>query len=167
MRIRPEDSNDLAAVHAVNEAAFETSAEAELVDALRGKAQPLISLVAEVAGSIVGHILFSPVKLADQSGHMLMGLGPMAVIPQHQRQGIGSALVREGLNRCAALGCDAVVVLGHPAYYPRFGFVPASRYGVSSEYDVPDDVFMIMELQPGSLRGISGEVSYDEAFYGV
>jgi len=167
MRIRPEDPNDLAAVHAVNEAAFETSAEADLVDALRGKAQPLISLVAEVAGSIVGHILFSPVKLADQSGHMLMGLGPMAVIPQHQRQGIGSALVREGLNRCAALGCDAVVVLGHPAYYPRFGFVPASRYGVSSEYDVPDDVFMIMELQPGSLRGISGEVSYDEAFYGV
>lgn len=167
MRIRPEDPNDLAAVHAVNEAAFETSAEADLVDALRGKAQPLISLVAEVAGSIVGHILFSPVKLADQSGHMLMGLGPMAVIPQHQRQGIGSALVREGLNRCAALGCDAVVVLGHPAYYPRFGFVPASRYGVSSEYDVPDDVFMIMELQPGSLRGISGEVSYDEAFHGV
>lgn len=167
MRIRPEDPNDLAAVHAVNEAAFETSAEADLVDALRGKAQPLISLVAEVAGSIVGHILFSPVKLADESGHMLMGLGPMAVIPQHQRQGIGSALVREGLNRCAALGCDAVVVLGHPAYYPRFGFVPASRYGLSSEYDVPDDVFMIMELQPGSLRGISGEVSYDEAFYGV
>ncbi|MDH3728051.1 MAG: N-acetyltransferase [Myxococcales bacterium] len=167
MRIRPEDPNDLAAVHAVNEAAFETSAEADLVDALRGKAQPLISLVAEVAGSIVGHILFSPVKLADQSGHMLMGLGPMAVIPQHQRQGIGSALVREGLKRCTESGCEAVVVLGHPAYYPRFGFVPASRYGVSSEYDVPDDVFMIMELQPGSLRGVSGKVSYDEAFSGV
>ncbi|MDH3509004.1 MAG: N-acetyltransferase [Gammaproteobacteria bacterium] len=167
MRIRPEDPSDLAAVHAVNEAAFETSAEADLVDALRGKAQPLVSLVAEVAGSVVGHILFSPVTLAGQSGHMLMGLGPMAVIPQHQRQGIGSALVREGLNRCAALGCEAVVVLGHPAYYPRFGFVPASRYGISSEYDVPDDVFMIMELQPGSLRHVSGEVSYDEAFRGV
>jgi putative acetyltransferase len=167
MRIRPEDPHDRAAVHAVNEAAFETSAEADLVDALRGKAQPLVSLVAEIAGLVVGHILFSPVTLAGQSGHMLMGLGPMAVIPQHQRQGIGSALVREGLKRCAALGCEAVVVLGHPAYYPRFGFVPASRYGISSEYDVPDDVFMIMELQPGSLWDVSGEVSYDEAFRGA
>lgn len=167
MRIRPEDPDDLAAVHAVNEAAFEASAEADLVDALRRKAQPLVSLVAEVAGSVVGHVLFSPVTLADQSGHMLMGLGPMAVIPQHQRQGIGSALVREGLKRCADLGYQAVVVVGHPAYYPRFGFVPASRYGIGSEYDVPDDVFMLIELQPGSLQGVSGEVSYDEAFRGV
>ena len=167
MRIRPEDPNDLAAVHAVNEAVFESAAEADLVDALRGKAQPLISLVAEVAGSVVGHILFSPVKLADQPEHVFMGLGPMAIMPQHQRQGIGSALVREGLNRCAESGCDAVVVLGHPEYYPRFGFVPASRYGISSEYDVPDEVFMIAELQQGSLRGVSGKVSYDEAFSSV
>jgi putative acetyltransferase len=167
MNIRQEEADDLAAVHAVNEAAFETSAEADLVDALRDKVRPLVSLVAEESGSIVGHILFSPVTLSDHSEHMLMGLGPMAVLPQYQRQGIGSALVREGIERCAELGCDAVIVLGHPAYYPRFGFVPASRYGISSEYDVPDDVFMLIELKPGSLRGVSGKVSYDEAFSSV
>jgi putative acetyltransferase len=167
MHIRPENPDDLAAVHAVNEAAFETSAEADLVDAMRGNAEPLISLVAEVAGSVVGHILFSPMTLADQSEHLLMGLGPMSVLPDHQRRGIGSALVGEGLKRCAELGCDVVVVLGHPTYYPRFGFVPASRYGISSDYDVPDEVFMLIELRPDSLRGVSGQVSYDEAFSGV
>ena len=167
MNVRPEKADDLAAVRAVNEAAFETAAEANLVDALRGTAQPLVSLVAELSGSVVGHILFSPVTLAPQSGLTLMGLGPMAVLPAYQRQGIGSALVSEGLARCKALGCDAVVVLGHPAYYPRFGFVAASRYGIRSEYGVPDDVFMILELRPGSLRGVSGKVSYDEAFSGV
>ena len=109
MHIRPENPDDLAAVHAVNEAAFETSAEADLVDAMRGNAEPLISLVAEVAGSVVGHILFSPMTLADQSEHLLMGLGPMSVLPDQQRRGIGSALVREGLRRCAELGCDAVI----------------------------------------------------------
>ncbi len=95
---------------------------------------------------------------------MLMGLGPMAVSPEHQRQGVGTALITEGLRHCAELGCDAVVVLGHPAYYPRFGFVTASKHGISSEYDVLDEVFMIKELKPGSLRGVSGTVSYDEAF---
>ena len=93
-----------------------------------------------------------------------MGLGPMAVFPQHHQQGIGSALVVEGLKHCTALGCDAVVVLGHPAYYSRFGFVTASKHGIASDYDVLDDVFMIKELKPGSLRGVSGKVSYDEAF---
>lgn len=154
-------------MHAVNTAAFDTSAEADLVDALRGKVEPLVSLVAEVSGSVVGHILFSPVKLADHGGRLLMGLGPMGVMPEHQRHGIGAALVREGLRRCKELGCDAVVVLGHPAYYPRFGFVPASRFGISSEYAVPDDVFMLIELRPDALRGVSGKVSYDEAFGSV
>ena len=167
MHIRAEEPNDLAAVHAVNAAAFDTSAEADLVDALRGKVEPLVSLVAEVSGSIVGHILFSPVELGDHSDSHLMGLGPMAVMPEQQRRGIGAALVREGLRRCRELGCDAVVVLGHPAYYPRFGFVPASKYGISSEYDVPDDVFMLIELRPGALRGVAGTVSYDEAFGSV
>lgn len=167
MRIRPEEPEDTVAVRAVNVAAFDTTAEADLVDTLRGNVEPLVSLVAEADGSIVGHILFSPVTLTDQPDFLLMGLGPMAVMPRHQRQGFGSALVRRGLERCAELGCDAVVVLGHPQYYPRFGFVPASKYGMSSQYDVPDDVFMLIELRPGSLRGASGKVSYDEAFSGV
>lgn len=167
MHIRPEAPSDLAAVRAVNEAAFGTSGEADLVDTLRDKVQPLVSLVADLDGSVVDHILFSPVTLTPGADVMLMGLGPMAVLPEHQRRGIGSALVAEGLKRCAALGCDAVIVLGHPAYYPRFGFVPASRYGISSEYDVLDEVFMLTELRAGSLRGVSGKVSYDEAFGSV
>jgi putative acetyltransferase len=91
----------------------------------------------------------------------------MAVLPEYQRQGVGSALVREGLQRCKQLGCQAVVVVGHPEYYPRFGFVPASRYGIHSEYDVPNDVFMIVELVAGTLQRASGLIRYDEAFSNV
>ena len=95
-----------------------------------------------------------------------MGLGPMAVIPQYQRSGVGSALVREGLAQCKR-SILAVVVLGHPEYYPRFGFVRASRYAIRSEYDVPDDVFMIVELKRGALKGVSGLIRYDKAFASV
>ena len=167
MQLRPEAPGDQAAVHAVNEAAFGSPAEANLVDTLRGKAQPLISLVAELNGSVVGHVLFSPVKFTGPSDVSLMGLGPIAVLPEHQRRGVGAALITEGLKHCADSGCDAVVVLGHPAYYPRFGFETASKYGFSSRYDVLDELFMIKELTPGSLRGVSGKVSYDEAFDNV
>ena len=93
-----------------------------------------------------------------------MGLGPMAVVPHHQNNGIGSALVREGLKRCKELGCHAVVVIGHPEYYPRFGFVPATTYAIRSEFEVPENVFMIAELDAGALRGVSGSIRYDEAF---
>ena len=164
MRIRPESDADYAAIRSVNEAAFGTSVEADIVQVLRGKAGPLISLVAEVDGAIVGHILFSRVSLTGHPYLDIMGLGPMAVTPNRQRQSIGSALVRAGLERCRELGCQAVVVLGHAEYYPRFGFVPGARYGIRSEYDVPEDVFMIAELQAGALRGISGVIRYDEAF---
>ena len=167
MRVRPETDADRAAVHAVNEAAFETPAEANLVETLRAKGVELISLVADADGAVVGHILFSPVSLIGQSHLNLAGLGPMAVAPQHQRKGIGSALVREGLNRCKQRGCHAVVVLGYAEYYPRFGFVPAVRYRLRSEYGVPDDVFMIAELERGALQGASGLIRYDEAFAGV
>lgn len=164
MRIRPEETADAPMVRAVNEAAFESSEEADIVDALRKREKSLVSLVAEADGEVVGHIVFSPVTVSANPGVLLMGLGPMSVLPNHQQKGIGSALVREGLDRCLSIGCSAVVVLGHPDYYPRFGFVPASRYGISSEYDAPDEAFMIIELRPGSLRGISGRASYDEAF---
>ena len=167
MRIRPETETDLASIRAVNEAAFETSAEANVVEALRNKGVPLVSLVAEVDGMLVGHILFSPVSLNEHAYLHVMGLGPMAVLPDYQRKGIGSALVRQGLKCCKDIGSCAVVVVGHPRYYPRFGFVSARRHLLRSEYDVPEDVFMAAELVAGALNGVSGLVRYDDAFAGV
>ena len=167
MRIRPEAEADYAAVRAVNEAAFDTSAEADLVEALRRRGISLVSLVAEVEGVVVGHILFSPVSLAEHDHLNLVGLAPMAVAPDYQRKGIGSALVRHGLARCKDLGFRAVVVVGHAEYYPRFGFVPADRYGLRCEYDVPADVFMVAELEAGALNSASGLVRYDGAFAAV
>ena len=164
MVIRAEEQRDWAAVHAVNVSAFETSEEANLVDALREQARPLVSLVAEDDGAIVGHIMFSPVSLAGHPSLKIMGLAPMAVAPEHQRKGIGSALVRAGLDQCAQLGFGAVVVLGHPAYYPRFGFLSSTRFGIGCEYDVPEEVFMVVELRDGFLRGASGKVKYHAAF---
>jgi putative acetyltransferase len=93
-----------------------------------------------------------------------MGLAPMAVVPAMQRHGVGSMLIRAGLDACACLGCDAVVVLGHAQYYPRFGFSPASMFGLRCEYDVPDEVFMALELQPGRLMGKSSTIRYHAAF---
>ena len=167
MQIRSEQPDDIAAVHALNRAAFGTETEADLVDALRAHAQPVISLVAQDAGSIVGHLCFSPVTLSGHAELKIMGLAPMAVLPAEQRRGIGSALVRDGIGRCKQLGFVAVVVLGHPEYYPRFGFVQASRFGIRSDYDVPDEVFMALELEAGVLHGKSGTIRYHSAFEGV
>jgi len=167
MRIRVEKEIDRVAVHAVNVAAFETPAEAELVDVLRERAQPVISMVAEENGSIVGHIMFSPVHLSGHRGLKIMGLGPMAVMPEYQNRGIGSALVTTGLKKCKEMGNIAVVVLGHPDFYPRFGFSPSSKFGIDSEYDVPEAYFMAMELRLNSLNGKTGKVTYHKAFRNV
>jgi putative acetyltransferase len=163
MTIRPERLSDIEAIRAVNRAAFDTGTEATLVDRLREEVSPIVSLVADDEGKICGHILFSFVALADDSLR-IMGLAPMAVVPDRQRQGIGSMLVRTGLHACRELDVQAVVVLGHAAYYPRFGFRPASQLGIRGEYDVPDDVFMALELEPGALLGKSGVVRYHSAF---
>lgn len=167
VRIRPESKEDHPAVFRLHSAAFPSDAEAKLVDLLREAATPTISLVAETAGEVQGHILFTPVISTDHPGSRIMGLAPMAVLPEAQGKGVGSALVQEGLERCRAMGVEAVVVLGHPGYYPRFGFVPASRFGITSEYDVPDEVFLMIELRPGSLAGKHGQVQYHEAFGAV
>ena len=167
MRIRTEEPADVGAVRDVNTAAFETAAEADLVDLLRAQASPIVSLVADDSERIVAHILFSPVTLDGRSAPLIMGLAPMAVLPANQRTGIGSALVRDGFDRCRLLGAGAVVVLGHADYYPRFGFAPASRFGLRCEYDVRDDAFMALELQPGALAGRSGVIRYHSAFASV
>lgn len=167
MLIRAEQEEDRAVVHAVNLSAFETASEADLVDALREQAQPVVSLVAEDKGAIAGHIMFSPVSLSGHPGLKMMGLAPMAVVPEQQRKGIGSALIRAGLEQCKQLGFIAVVVLGHPEYYPRFGFTPSTRFGIVSEYEVPEEVFMATELQPAALSGRTGTVKYHAAFGSV
>ncbi|MDH3511357.1 MAG: N-acetyltransferase [Gammaproteobacteria bacterium] len=167
MLIRAETEQDRHAVYDVNAAAFATPAEAILVDALREQAQPVVSLVAEDDGEIVGHIMLSPVSLSAHPELKVMGLGPMAVSPGQQRQGIGSALVRAGLEQSRRQGFIAVVVLGHADYYPRFGFSPASQFGIDSEYEVPDAVFMAIELQIGALSGKYGRVKYHPAFNNV
>lgn len=162
--VRAEAAADIPAVHRVNELAFGRPDEADLVDALRAAARPYISLVAVDEGQVVGHIFFSPVTLeAADSACAILGLAPMAVLPEYQRRGIGSQLVRAGLEECRRIGCDAVVVLGHPEYYPRFGFIPASRKGLRCEYPVPDEVFMVAELRPDTLS-VQGLVRYRPEF---
>jgi putative acetyltransferase len=126
-----------------------------------------VSLVAEENRNVVGHIMFSPVILSENPDLKVMGLAPMAVAPEHQRKGIGSALVRAGLEQCRQLGFVGVVVLGHPEFYPRFGFSPSSRFGIDSDYEVPEEVFMAMELEPEALSGKTGRVKYHHAFSNV
>jgi putative acetyltransferase len=166
--IRQETKEDRAAVHHVNEVAFGRVGEAALVDALREVAHPHISLVATLDDQVVGHIFFSPVSIeSDDSVLTALGLAPMAVLPEYQSQGIGSALVREGLKECQRIGHNIVVVLGHPEYYPRFGFIPAIQKGLRCEYQVPDEAFMVLELIPDALKGRRGLVKYHPAFSSV
>lgn len=163
--VRAETAEDHDAIHRVNELAFGQRNEADLVDALRVNASPFFSLVAVIDEQVVGHIFFSPVSVeSENSGFTAMGLAPMAVLPEYQNQGIGTRLVREGLKECQRLGQDIVVVLGHPNYYPRFGFAPANLKGLRSEYDVPDEVFMVLELKEGALEGRHGFVKYHSEF---
>lgn len=163
--IRAETAADHAAVRRVNEAAFGSPTEADLVAALREVARPYISLVAVLDGQVVGHIFFSPVTIeAEESASTAMALGPMAALPAYQRQGVGSQLVRAGLKACRRAGHEVVFVLGHPSYYPRFGFAPASAQGLRCLYPVPDEVFMVAELRAGALAGRRGLVRYHPAF---
>jgi putative acetyltransferase len=163
--VRAETSAEHSAIRRVNELAFGSSSEANLVDALRECAHPHISLVALKDDQIVGHIFFSPVSIGSHAAAFIaMGLAPMAVLPEYQKQGIGSALVEAGLNECRRIGHQIVVVVGHAEYYPRFGFTPARSKGLSCEYEVPDDVFIVAELSPGALAGRQGLVRYHPEF---
>lgn len=163
--LRPETPADAPAVRQLLIEAFEQPAEADLVEALRATTSPYLALVAEVDQQIVGHLVFTPVRLEPTAPHLhLVGLAPMAVLPSYQRRGIGAALIEAGLAACRAQQVDAVVVLGHPDYYPRFGFVPSVRFGLRSTYDVPPEVFMAQELVPGALANVSGVVQYAQAF---
>lgn len=159
--VRDEEERDHEAVWRVHAMAFGRSEEADLVKRLRRYEKPLISLVAEIENRVVGHILFSPVRVGDFEA---MALGPMAIEPGRQGQGIGSALVAEGFERCRHKGVSAVFVLGHPRYYPRFGFAPAEPRGLYFRAPGIGDAFMVIELTPGALDGVEGEVRYSHHF---
>lgn len=158
---RPEQPADFATVFEIHERAFGRPEEAQLVEELRRVANPQISLVAVRDAQVVGHIFFSPVTIeGPNSSVQALGLAPMAVIPELQNQGIGSLLVKEGLDAARRMGQHLVVVLGHSEYYPRFGFEIASRKGLRCEFPAPDEAFMVTELTPDALRGVSGLVKY-------
>ena len=168
MNIREEQHTDVDGIWKINSETFESDAEANLVNALRDCGCNYISLVAEIENNVIGHILFTPVELTGNENKLkIMGLAPMAVSGEYQNQGVGSKLVSIGLEFCKSQGYDAVVVLGHPTYYPKFGFVPSIKYGIKSEYDVPDDVFMILELVPEALKDHKGIIKYSEEFNNV
>jgi len=147
--IRPEQSDDTSAVRSVLEAAFPTLAEANLAEKLRNSDKASISLVAEDDGRIVGHILFSPVTFDPPVAAIAFSLAPMAVLPGHEKHGVGRRLVQNGLAECHSRGACLVVVLGDPPYYGRFGFERASRHGLRNEFGV-EESFMVFMLEAGA-----------------
>ena len=163
LQVRPERSEDFLAIRAVHEAAFGRPDEGKLIDALRAEGHARVSLVADEEGQVVGHILFSDLGIAGPRSTVAgLALAPLAVIPPRQRRAIGSALVREGLRRAVDQGHRIVLVVGHPTYYPRFGFSAQLAKVLTSPY--AGDSFMALELVPGALQGVSGEVQYPEPF---
>jgi putative acetyltransferase len=165
VQIRQERPDDVAGIRRVNELAFTRAGEANLVDALRAARAAELSMVAELDGKVVGHVLFSPVTV-ESPGRVFpaVGLGPMAVQPDLQRLGIGSRLVLAGLSELCNAGHTVVVVLGHRTFYPRFGFEKASAHGVRWEHPAPDEAFMVLGLKPGALAGLCGVVRYRPEF---
>ncbi|BAC89913.1 GNAT family N-acetyltransferase [Gloeobacter violaceus] len=165
MEVRAEKPEDVEAVRRLNVAAFGRESEANLVDQLRGVASTF-SFVAVESEQIVGHIFFSPVAIAGEcaANLLVLGLAPVAVLPDYQRKGIGSLLIQHGLAECARFGFKAVVVLGSPAYYLRFEFTPAKEKGLGCEYAVPDETFMVLELESGALEGCVGIIKYHSEF---
>lgn len=165
MEIRHEHPSDIPGIHAVNTAAFGRPGEADLVNALRASAHPFFSLVAVEKGTIIGHIAFSPLTFDRDVKFKGLGLAPVAVLPEWQKKGIGTKLIRAGLEACHNARADFVVLIGHPEYYPRFDFAPAREKGLQCEYEVPDNVFMVREMRPGVLPITPAlVVRYHEAF---
>lgn len=168
--IRREARGDERAIFDLNVRAFPQPDEAKLVDALRAANAVTVSLVAERDGRIAGHILFSPVRVEGQgTSFVALGLAPMAVEPERQRDGIGSLLVRAGLDACRDAGHTVVFVLGHPDYYPRFGFEPAAPRGLfyadtSRDYS---SAFFVTELARGALADRRGAVHFRPEFDGL
>ena len=160
--IRRERREDIPGIRNVHDLAFRRSEEGTVVDRVREAFDGLVSLVAVVEGRVVGHVLFSPVRIETGEGRDVfgMGLAPLAVLPEYQRRGIGTELMEAGLAALGQTSCPFVVVLGHPDYYPRFGFEPASRRGIRCKWDVPDEAFMVLVMDEEAMRGVAGLAHY-------
>jgi putative acetyltransferase len=144
IEIREERPDDVAAVRNLNRRAFGQDQECNIVDALRANGAALLSLVTTLNDQVVGHIMYSPVIIGGNARGA--ALGPMAVLPEYQRQGIGSKLIEAGNRKLKDAGCPFIILVGHADYYPRFGFRPAREHGIKCQWDVPDDVFMLLVL---------------------
>lgn len=164
IEITDERPGDVVAIRDLNQRAFEQNQEGDIVDALRSNGGALLSLVATVNGLVVGHIMYSPISVGNLRG---AALGPMAVLPELQRQGIGTKLVEAGNQRIKQGGCPFIIVVGHPEFYPRFGFSPARPRGITCEWDLPDDVFMVLVLDEAEMQGVSGLAKYRDEFSSV
>ena len=165
IEIREERRDDMAAIREVNKRAFGQDQEANIVDALRANEAVLLSLVATLNDEVVGHIIYSPITVGDKVTGA--ALGPMAVLPEHQRDGIGGKLIEEGTRKLKEAGHPFIIVLGHATYYPRFGFKPATTFGIKCEWDVPDDVFMLLVLDQSKMQDVSGLAKYRHEFSSV
>lgn len=168
MIIRQEQKKDQTFIKFINDLAFEGENESKLVEGIRETDAfiPELSLVADIGdGEIVGHILFSRISINNETcSHPSLALAPVSVHPEHQLKGIGSKLIREGILRAKKLGHTSIVVLGHPEYYPKFGFIPTSEKGIEPPFDVPREVYMVLELMPNALEHVKGVVKYSSPF---
>ena len=168
IKFRQEEPGDQLAIRRVNEQGFGGGQEADMVDALRQANAIVLSMVALENDYIIAHILFTEVDLVQADSQFKgLGLGPMAVLPSHQRKGIGTQLLKIALDKCRRLDYDFVVVLGYPEFYSKFGFSPAKPHGIRCEFDAPDEAFMVLELRENGLAGRSGTVHYRDEFRNV
>jgi len=170
IKLRKETPADYPDIRMVNDVAFGRKAESKLVDTLRNTTGfiPDLSAVAEVDGKVIGHILFYPVTITkDEQKHASLQLAPMSVLPAFRKKSIGKLLVIYGLQAAKDLGHSSVIVLGHPSYYPKFGFERASKWNITSPFPAPDEAFLAIELKRGSLEKVSGIVVFPEAFDGL
>ena len=164
--VRTERVSDIEAISEVLTAAFNGNDEAQLVDVLRGQGAVLVSMIAELAGVVVGHLVFTRAHIEwGDAEQPVAALGPMAVSSRYQRQGIGGSLIIAGLAACRSRGERVVVVLGHSAYYPKFGFVPADQHGLRCEFVAPPEAFMVLPFTEDALTGSQGLVKYHAAFH--
>jgi len=168
IQIREERESDYNEIKKINDLAFGQKNEGKMVEALRKTSDynSKLSLVAETKDNIVGHILFYPIKIKNEKQEFtVLSLAPMAVHPNHQNKGIGVKLVERGIEIARESNYNAVIVVGHPKYYPRFGFKPASNWGIKLPFEVPDEAFLALELKENALKNFNGLVDYPKEYF--